>query len=95
MMWRALRQQRLAAEPLCRMCRTQEERLVAATVVDHVKPHRGDERLFFDYENTQSLCEFHHNSTKQVMERGGTPKPSFRYNRKTGWPIQNGGGRGE
>lgn len=30
--------------------------IVSATDVDHVIPHRGDERLFWDKENWQSLC---------------------------------------
>lgn len=32
-------------------------RLTAATVADHVTPHRGDEALFFDPANLQSLCD--------------------------------------
>lgn len=39
-----------------------------ATVVDHVIPHRGDMRLFWDRKNWQSLCFHHHNSAKQRME---------------------------
>ena len=68
------------------MCRA-EERLVPATVVDHVKEHKGDEKLFFSYENTQSLCAFHHNSTKKILEAGGTPKDTRRLSATDGWPI--------
>ena len=32
-----------------------------ATVVDHIKPHRGDQKLFWDRSNWQPLCEHHHN----------------------------------
>lgn len=32
-----------------------------ATVVDHVIPHRGDERLFWDQRNWEPRCERHHN----------------------------------
>lgn len=53
------------------MCKAQGK-VVAATVVDHVKQHRGDPRLLFDADNLQSLCEHHHNSTKQSQERTGT-----------------------
>jgi len=68
--WRALRSWRLATEPLCRMC--QGSGLVTAgTVVDHVEPHRGDETMFFDPENTQSLCKPCHDGAKQSQERRG------------------------
>lgn len=45
-------------------------RITVATVVDHVKPHRGDEQLFF-YGRLQSLCKLHHDSAKQSEERTG------------------------
>ncbi|SPA17227.1 Putative phage holin (fragment) [Cupriavidus taiwanensis] len=41
-----------------------------ATVVDHVRPHRGDRRLFLDRTNLQSLCKLCHDSVKQRMEHG-------------------------
>jgi len=37
-------------------CRSYE-RLTPATVVDHIIPHRGDERLFWDETNWQPLCK--------------------------------------
>ena len=40
-----------------------------ATVVDHRIPHRGDQTLFWDRNNWQSLCQHHHNSAKQREER--------------------------
>ena len=49
------------------MCRSAGIRR-KATIVDHVKPHRGDRRLFFCFENTQSLCKPHHDSEKQQAE---------------------------
>lgn len=58
--WRFLRAEHLRLEPLCRDCRT-EGRATAATTVDHVRPHRGDERVFFDAGSLQSLCRRHHN----------------------------------
>lgn len=37
-------------------CRS-EGRIVGAAQVDHVVPHRGNRRLFFDFvNNTQGLC---------------------------------------
>lgn len=43
----------------------------AATVVDHIKPHRGDEDLFHDPANLQSLCKPCHDGAKQQLERSG------------------------
>jgi 5-methylcytosine-specific restriction endonuclease McrA len=39
-------------------------------VVDHVIPHRGDTRLFWDRSNWQPLCPDHHDITKQQEENG-------------------------
>lgn len=36
-------------------------RYVRATVVDHIKPHCGDQRLFWDEDNWQALCKECHN----------------------------------
>lgn len=40
----------------------------AATVVDHIDPHRGDWALFWDKTRWQSLCATHHSSDKQREE---------------------------
>nr|WP_281411231.1 HNH endonuclease [Rhizobium sp. BK316] len=38
-------------------------------VCDHVEPHRGDETLFWDPENLQTLCaDPCHNRHKQMLE---------------------------
>lgn len=37
-------------------------------VVDHVKPHRGDDALFWDRTNWQTLCQTHHSRDKQRQE---------------------------
>ena len=34
--------------------------LTPATVVDHIVPHRGDHRLFWDEQNWQPLCKACH-----------------------------------
>lgn len=80
--WRALRQAQLLANPLCVMCK-EEGRLTAASVVDHIKPWRGDLALFYDAGNLQSLCKLHHDSSKQRAEKGGTSKATG----LDGWPI--------
>ena len=57
--WRVARRAYLAAHPLCVKCQA-EGRLEPATVVDHIKPHRGDMRLFWDVTNWQPLGKRHH-----------------------------------
>lgn len=65
--WRKAREWHLANAPLCVMCST-KGRTVAASIVDHKTPHRGDPALFWDSENWQSLCKPCHDSTKQRDE---------------------------
>ena len=54
--WQRERKRFLLHNPLCATCR-REGRLMPATVVDHIVPHRGDERLFWDRTNWQPLCK--------------------------------------
>ena len=67
--WKDLRRVQLTNEPFCVMCETLGK-LVPATVVDHVTPHRGDSELFF-HNKFQSLCKMHHDRNKQIEERSG------------------------
>ena len=39
-----------------------------ASVVDHVTPHQGDQRLFWDEANHQSLCKPCHDGDKAREE---------------------------
>ena len=57
--WQKARREYLNAHPLCVEC-MREGRYQKATVVDHIIPHRGDERLFWDRSNWQALCKAHH-----------------------------------
>ncbi len=52
----------------CAMCRRVES-LTRLLVADHVRPHRGDEALFWDRANLQCLCKACHDSLKQRAER--------------------------
>jgi 5-methylcytosine-specific restriction protein A len=80
--WDKARKTYLAHNPLCVMCK-REGRVTPATVVDHIKPHKGDKALFWDSENNwQSLCAPHHNRDKQREERG-----RFQAVGEDGWPI--------
>ena len=49
--WRRARAAFLAQHPLCAACRAQG-RVVPATVVDHVVPHRGDQRAVLERDAT-------------------------------------------
>lgn len=65
--WQKLRAWHLSKQPLCVMCKA-AGKLTAATVVDHVTPHKGDAALFLAPTNLQSLCKPHHDSDKQRQE---------------------------
>lgn len=81
--WQKARATFLAHHPHCTMC-TKAGQTVAATVVDHIEPHRGDQAKFWDKANWQPLCAPHHNSTKQRAERGrGSQAVGV-----DGWPIE-------
>lgn len=67
--WTAARNAYLQRHPLCVECQSRG-RLVAATVVDHIIPHRGDTKLFWDQGNWQTLCASCH-SRKTAREDGG------------------------
>lgn len=66
--WRTARNRFLKANPLCIRCK-EEGRLVKATVVDHVKPHRGDKKLFWDESNWQALCKRCHDKKTMTEDR--------------------------
>ena len=65
--WKRLRAHQLRSHPLCRM-HLELGQPVAAAVVDHINAHRGDEALFFDPTNLQSLCKHCHDAHKQAQE---------------------------
>ena len=54
--WRKARKAFLQLHPLCAEC-MKEGKLTPSTVVDHIVPHRGDPRLFWDEKNWQPLCK--------------------------------------
>ena len=54
--WRRARKAFLQKHPLCAECR-KNGKLTPATVVDHIIPHRGDRKLFWDENNWQPLCK--------------------------------------
>lgn len=64
--WEKARATWLLKNPVCSWPGCSEP----ATVVDHIIPHRGDQKLFWDSEsNWAGLCAHHHNASKQKKER--------------------------
>lgn len=80
--WTKQRNYYLKTHPTCVMC-DKAGKVVPATIVDHITPHRGDLGLFWDMDNWQSLCKLHHDSTKQRMEKTGVMIGGY----KDGTPI--------
>jgi 5-methylcytosine-specific restriction protein A len=68
--WQAIRKNQLQSNPLCAYC-LRLGIVTQATIGDHIKPHRGDFRLFFDASNVQSLCKPCHDSVKAREEHAG------------------------
>ena len=66
--WRNYRKTFLSVFPLCMECK-QQNKITEATEVDHIKPHKGDRRLFWDLDNHQALCKSCH-SIKTAEESG-------------------------
>ena len=56
-LWRESREWFLNAKPSCVKCLEHKGQNIPATVVDHIVPHRGDMRLFWDQSNWQALCK--------------------------------------
>ncbi|RCW38675.1 HNH endonuclease signature motif containing protein [Marinilabilia salmonicolor] len=71
--WRELRQIALAQNPLCELCK-KAGRLTPAKEVNHIIPAEEDISKFFDLNNLQPLCSFHHRSI--------TRRDNSKYSRK-------------
>ncbi|MGO4181211.1 HNH endonuclease [Paenibacillus sp. TAF43_2] len=67
--WNKARERFLKQHPVCVHCQN-DGKIVAASVVDHIIPHKGDQEKFWDVTNWQPLCETHHN-IKTVKYDGG------------------------
>ncbi|WP_242848734.1 HNH endonuclease [Syntrophomonas palmitatica] len=66
--WRRASKLFLKANPLCRHCQ-REGKLIAAEVVDHIVPHRGDQTLFCDESNWQPLCKKCHDRKTRTEDQ--------------------------
>lgn len=69
--WQKYREKYLVKHPLCVM-HLDLGQTVEATVIDHITPHKGDTKLFWDPKNHQALCKRCHDKHKQRLERSGT-----------------------
>lgn len=67
--WRKARKHFLTLNPLCVHC-SKDGKIAVATVVDHIKPHKGNRIMFWDRFNWQALCASCH-SKKTAKEDGG------------------------
>lgn len=66
--WKELRERRFIEDHYaCQMC----GRVTAKPICDHIEPHRGNKRMFFDFSNTQTLCKPCHDGEKQRQENAG------------------------
>jgi len=65
--WQRASKLYLKKYPLCVDCRVTGY-TEPATVVDHIIPHRGDMKLFWQQSNWQGLCVPHHNA-KSAREK--------------------------
>ena len=66
--WKRATEQYRIDHPFCVECE-KEGRDTPMFAVDHIRAHCGDERLFWDEDNWQSLCETHHNQKTRAGER--------------------------
>lgn len=68
--WRKARKRFLRKHPLCEECLRQDPPVYReATVVDHIIPHRGNPRIFWDSSNWQALCKHHHDVKTMTTDR--------------------------
>ena len=80
--WQRARVAFLRDHPLCECaeCGAGEIRATAATVVDHITPHRGDQELFWNQRNWQALSKRCHDrkTASEVHARRSGAAPSAR-----------------
>ncbi len=66
--WRKARARYLKAHPLCVKC-VAKGKYQKAAVVDHIVPHRGNKKLFWDESNWQALCKSCHDKKTMTEDR--------------------------
>lgn len=74
--WEKASKRYLQSHPLCVRCMAMDPpRYTKATVTDHIVPHRGDQKLFWNESNWQALCKPCHDR-KTLTE---DINPEYRY----------------
>lgn len=95
--WRKRRSEQLRLHPLCRLCADIWGRVTAATVADHITPHRGNPVLFAG--PLQSLCASCHSGWKQQLETSGRIRgcdaSGIPLDRAHHWNTPSGGSAGQ
>ena len=67
--WQKARREFLRnVQPLCQEC-LKQGKYTKATDVDHIVPHRGDMRLFWDESNWQALCHSCHSKKTRKQDQ--------------------------
>jgi 5-methylcytosine-specific restriction endonuclease McrA len=66
-LWSRASRSFLDANVLCPACAAAGITCTSA-VTDHIQPHRGDRALFWNRNNWQACCRWHHNVVKQRLE---------------------------
>ncbi len=66
--WQKARRLFLLDHPLCVRC-AERRLIVAASIVDHIVPHRGDRLVFWDRDNWQALCKRCHDKKTMGEDR--------------------------
>ena len=69
--WRTLRRNFLLRHPMCQCPHCSGGAPLQANVVDHIKRHDGDLRLFFALSNLRAMNKECHDRWKQSEEAGG------------------------
>ncbi|ADL50540.1 HNH endonuclease [Clostridium cellulovorans] len=78
--WKKLRLQFLQEQPLCVECKSKGV-IKAATDLDHIQAHKGDEELFWNINNLQALCHScHSRKTARDDGRWGKKGRVYSYN---------------
>ena len=72
--WQKASKQFLKENPLCIKCLA-GGKYTEATVVDHIKPHRNNQELFWDRNNWQALCKRCHD--KKTGSEDSRPTYSY------------------
>lgn len=83
--WQSYRLRFLSKFPLCVLCAESgppggdgTAKVVPATVVDHLRAHKGDQVLFWDPTNHRGVCKPHHDARTDEGDFGRKPTQEAR-----------------